>query len=213
VISVTTRSPLDRFILFWSAFILAITVAGLSAVRPELGSLSVHMLQHTVLMTMLAPVLAVLLHPRSRFCGRRVVALTIVQASVLWIWHAPGIFEIAHHSPGLTVMMHLTLMISALLFWMAVISVSSEAPWKAILALLVSGKLFCMFGALLIFSESGWYAAGHGHGGHGTVTLDDQHIAGLIMVTACPLTYIATAVAIASQWIGSLAQGRLDAPR
>lgn len=212
---VPTRRSLERFVLVWLAIVLTLSAFAFAIFGRDLGPLSSHMLQHTVSMTMLAPVLAVALaHALSQIdWSPFLVAATASQVALLWGWHAPGVFEMAHHSSALTLSMHVTLVCAALLFWIAVVRSTSNAPWKGILALLLSGKFFCLLGALLIFSERTWYGAAHGHGGHQQISLDDQHMAGLIMVAACPATYIAVAVAITANWLASLTPGPVDAPQ
>ena len=51
-------------------------------------------------------------------------------------------------------------------------------------------------------------AAASVHGAHamtfGNVTLSDQHLAGLLMVAACPLSYVLTAIVLAAQTTSGL---------
>jgi putative membrane protein len=76
-------------------------------------------------------------------------------------------------------------------------------------ALLVSGKLFCLLAVLLVFAPRFFYGAHgtHSHGGMPVDQLADQHLAGLLMLVVCPLSYVAAAVAIAAQWLRELAAG------
>jgi putative membrane protein len=113
------------------------------------------------------------------------------------------------------VAMHGSLFLAALCFWKAVLALSGSASWKSILALLVTGKLACLLGVLLIFAPRLLYlalAGGHVHGGvHDLVvtsSLADQQLAGLLMIAACPLSYLLAGVVIATRMIRDL--GRLD---
>ena len=55
-------------------------------------------------------------------------------------------------------------------------------------------------GALLIFAPRTLYH----------LALDDQQLAGLLMITVCPLSYLVAAVVLAVQWIGP---GTSETPR
>ena len=95
--------------------------------------------------------------------------------------------------------MHMSLAISAVLFWIAVIGNAREHAFRSVFALLITGKLYCLYGVLLIFaSRELFHAMDHGH--H-AISQSDQQLAGLIMVSACPLTYVAAAVAIIAIWL------------
>ena len=67
------------------------------------------------------------------------------------------------------------------------------------MALMVSAKLFCLLGILMILAPRALYAGHHG----AAIDLADQHLAGLLMITACPLTYLALATFLAARWIGT----------
>lgn len=69
------------------------------------------------------------------------------------------------------------------------------------MALLLTGKLACLLGALLIFAPRELYRL------HGLPSLEDQQLAGLLMITACPLSYVVAGVAMAAQAIGDLERG------
>jgi putative membrane protein len=95
--------------------------------------------------------------------------------------------------------LHAGLLIAALAFWSAVI-VSASRPWQTILALLISGKLACLLGALLVFSPR--LLIETATAGDGAIA--DQHLAGLLMLAACPLSYILAAIVLTAQELGRL---------
>jgi putative membrane protein len=71
--------------------------------------------------------------------------------------------------------------------------------------LLVTGKLFCLLGALLVFAPRSLYLLQNGHEAHfGPITIEDQQLAGLLMLLACPLSYLLAGVVIASRAIFAL---------
>ena len=95
--------------------------------------------------------------------------------------------------------MHMSLAISAFLFWIAIIGNAREHTFRSVFALLITGKLYCLYGVLLIFASRELFHA-MDHGDH-MIGQSDQQLAGLIMVSACPLTYVAAAVAIVAIWL------------
>jgi putative membrane protein len=96
---------------------------------------------------------------------------------------------------------------AAFWFWSAVIA----APdWKGLIALLLTGKLACLLGALLIFAPRDFYNLDGlvlGLCTTGPSSLADQQLAGLLMITACPLSYLVTGVVLAAGMIGRLEDG------
>ena len=88
--------------------------------------------------------------------------------------------------------MHAVLSLSALLFWTCLLSLPDARRWHAIPALLLTGKLVCLLAALLVFAPRMLY----GDHAHDLAALDDQRLAGLLMIAACPLSYLVAAIMI-----------------
>jgi putative membrane protein len=102
--------------------------------------------------------------------------------------------------------MHLSLAAAALWFWLAVLSDRSALRWRALVALALTGKLFCLLGVLLVFAPRLLYAAHPVAPGQPVAAgLADQQLAGLMMVVACPLTYVLAAVIIAARGLRDIA--------
>jgi putative membrane protein len=74
------------------------------------------------------------------------------------------------------------------------------------LALIVSGKFACLLGVLLIFAPRPLFEPHAAHVGQATHTalMADQHLAGLLMIAACPLSYVLTAVILAARAVTRL---------
>lgn len=165
-----------------------------------------HMSLHVVLMNIAAPFLAAAM--AGRLAGLHLPArwlwiATAVQIVVLWLTHIPAVHDAAmtHHSLRLGVYVALT--VSALAFWGACIGIAAPSRWHTVPALAITGKLFCLLAALLVFSPRPLYAV-HGHGG-----LEDQQLAGLLMIIACPLSYLTAGLVISIQLIGNTSAPRL----
>jgi putative membrane protein len=72
---------------------------------------------------------------------------------------------------------------------------------------LVTGKFACLLGALLIFAPRDLYALPglvFALCSSGESSLADQQLAGLLMVTACPLSFLTSGVAIAARMLSDL---------
>ena len=190
----------------------AVLVAGAAVLLIyDLGHLSLHMTMHIASMNVVAPLTAAWLiahRQTSRIDASWLWVATLSQIALLWTWHAPAVQSAMVRSPTLELTLHGVLFLAALLFWFALLTIPASARWQTIPALLLTGKLSCLLAALLIFAPRTLYqSAGHlvhaADHASGFRALDDQHLAGLLMITACPLSYLVAAVMIAVQLIGS----------
>jgi len=192
------------FLLGWAALALAL-VTPLHAAGER--SFAAHMLEHELLMLVAAPLLVIsrpigvalwalprgarLALSRSghavgtawRFITRPIVA-TLVQAVALWLWHAPRLFDLALAHPGWHIVQHLCFLVTALLFWWAMLVGRARSHVGLVVGCLfftatVSGAL----GALMALSSSPWYAgyAQSGLDAFGLSPAQDQQLAGLLM--------------------------------
>ena len=119
------------------------------------------------------------------------------QLAVLWFSHSPILHHATQSHSAAAAAVHGVLFIAALVFWVSIVN-SVRWRWHAILALLISGKLACLLGALLVFSPRLIYGA-HAPLASDAAALADQHLAGLLMVIACPLSFVLTAIVLAAQ--------------
>lgn len=163
------------------------------------------MLGHIVLMNLLAP-LAILVE-RAFFRDRStetsprwISAATAAQIATLWLWHLPSAMDWAMKTSAGFTLMGVSLAVTALWFWKTVIDCALAAVGRALLSLLVTGKLFCLLGILIAFAPRPIY----GHAAPGIDHMADQQLAGLLMLIACPLTYVLAAIVIAARWLADL---------
>jgi putative membrane protein len=196
---------------------LAVPAASLLALTvPSFGPLSLHMAVHIASMNVIAP-LAALALSRVETAAVRVLSApwflwlgTLVQLAVLWAAHSPLVHSAQQVAPVAAIALHAVLFCLALVFWVSILG-SSAHPWQAMLALLVSGKFACLLGALLTFAPRPLFATHAGH--HGDIApLADQHVAGLLMIAACPLSYVLTAVVLAVYTVNGLDKAVHPAP-
>lgn len=162
------------------------------------GPLSAGMAAHILLMNAFAPALALAgwrMARRWRLERQAVLAMTL-QLALVWGWHSPPVLAAAAVAPGLEALMQVTLFMAALLFWAAVFAHAGNERWRAIAILLVTGKVFCLLGILFVFAPRPLCP--------GLATMDDQQLAGMMMLVACPATYVAAGVGIAARWFAGL---------
>lgn len=175
-----------------------------------LGPIARHMGSHMVLMNVAAPLLAFAVvasgsGPSRVTSGYALTAATVLQLVLLWGWHAPVALGAALETTAGHAVMQTTLLVSALWFWFAVFADRAALHWRALLALLVTGKLFCLLGVLLIFAPRLLYRE-LAHSGHMAGSpLADQHLGGLLMVVVCPLTYVLAGIVISALGLKQIA--------
>ncbi len=145
------------------------------------------------------------------------VTATLVQAVVMWAWHAPALFDRALDSSGWHIFQHSCFFLSSLLFWWAMLHPRSRSSGYGVSAacLFVTSLVGGALGALMSFSASPWYAdyAAMGMTGIGLDPIDDQRIAGLIMWIPGGLVHGVAALAMFYKWLkASEAAGSSPAP-
>lgn len=185
---------------------MAVALGGLVSVALiELGPLSLQMLQHLAVMSIAAPLAALYLSGRTTL--KALLPAGLAQLLALWAWHAPAVQQFAASSSVGQFGLMIVLGGAGFWFWSALIAASE---WKALIALLLTGKLACLLGALLIFAPRDLYTLDGlvlALCTTGPSSLADQQLAGLLMITACPLSYLVTGVALAAQMVGRLETG------
>jgi putative membrane protein len=196
---------------------LAVSTVSLVALMClEVSPLARHMLGHIATMNILAPMLAAGLGAAgwlgAASGGSAILWLaSVAQMALLWAWHGLAVQHVVHSSPAMAFVLHAALLMAAVSFWCAVF-VSGARPWQTILALLLSGKLACLLGALLVFSPRLLIHTDSGANVMADRAISDQHLGGLLMLAACPLSYILAAVVLVAQEINGLHRQRGRTP-
>lgn len=209
---------------------LALVVALVSPLHPW-GSMlfSAHMVQHELLMLVAAPLL-VLGRPVVAFLkalppawARRASHWTaapawrgvwgvivnpfvawLVHLVVLWVWHVPALFDATIDSEVVHALQHLSFVVSALLFWWAVMRDRRRAIGygAAVLYMFTSALHSGALGALITFGSSAWYPSYRETTSFwGLTPLEDQQIGGLIMWVPACLSYIVAGLALFAAWL------------
>ncbi len=226
---------------FWSGW----TVLALALLSPLhwLGErlFTAHMIEHELVMAVAAPLLVLarpgstmlfalpaawrgpvggvgrlpLLGPAWRTLGTPFAA-TLLHGVALWAWHMPGLYDRVLVSPLAHWLQHLSFLVSAVLFWWALLGPARRRGYGvAFLALFVTSLHTGLLGVLLTVSPRLWYPRQALAAAEWSLTpLQDQQLAGLVMWVPAGLVYAVAALALAGLWIrrsGSRSMGRAHA--
>ncbi|HZS08733.1 MAG TPA: cytochrome c oxidase assembly protein [Blastocatellia bacterium] len=209
---------------------LALVVALVSPLDAMGGALfSAHMTQHEVLMLIAAP-LVVLGRPLVAFlwamplnwrrelvrAGKTTpvesgwrfllnpVAAWLIHALVLWLWHAPALFQATLESDPVHAAQHLSFLVSALLFWEALVygRDGRMGYGAAVLYVFTTAVHTSVLGALLTFANTLWYPVyQRTTAAWGLTAIEDQQIGGLIMWVPAGVVYIVAGLALFALWL------------
>jgi putative membrane protein len=209
---------------------ITLAVALVSPLHP-MGEVlfSAHMAQHTLLMSVAAPLL-VLGRPmipmlwalpmgwrRSlgaaagsgavrgtwRALTRPVAAWALHGAAVV-LWHVPALYEATITSDFAHGLQHASFLATALLFWWSLIHGRERRMGYGVAVMYLFATMLYMggLGALITFAPQPWYAA------YSTTTmlwgltpLEDQQLAGLIMWIPAGTAYLIAALALLAAWM------------
>jgi putative membrane protein len=190
-----------------------------------------HMVEHEVIMALAAPCL-VLARPVGAFLWAlppglrcrlgqiarrstvratwravtRPLAATVLHGVAIWAWHVPALFDATVIHVGLHRLQHLSFLVTALLFWWALLRRcdAGAASVHLFLTMLHTGAL----GALLAFAPQVFYAVQTaGAAGWGLSPLEDQQLAGLVMWIPAGTVYAGAGLLFLARWIGQSGQG------
>jgi cytochrome c oxidase assembly factor CtaG len=129
------------------------------------------------------------------------ITATAIQALAIWLWHMPGPFDLALRHEGWHVIQHLCFIVSALLFWWAMLHRTRAA--LAALCLFATSMIGGALGALMALSTSPWYSAyaAMGMTPFGLGPAEDQELAGLIMWIPGGLFHLGAALLVLARWL------------
>jgi putative membrane protein len=214
------------YLLGWTVLVIALV----SPVHPLGEALfSVHMAQHGMLMLIAAPLLVIgrPLVPflfalpmrwrkvlgsfgKTQTVSRAWRTLTApmfawcVQAAALWVWHIPALYGKTLESDAVHTLQHLSFLISALLFWWALIhGREGRLGYGAgVVYLFTTAIHTSVLGALLTLARTTWYPVYSVRTiAWGLTPLEDQQLAGLIMWVPGGIVYLAAGLWMFRLWL------------
>jgi putative membrane protein len=198
-------------------------------------SLSVHMIEHELLMAIAAPLLVLSRPIPALLWGlpreTRIVlgsvartpirgvwrsltqphAATVLHGAAIWAWHVPFLFQAALAHEGIHWLQHASFLGSAIMFWWALLRANRERAAYAIAV----GNLFAtsmhtgLLGALMVVSTRLFYVTTSSTGIPWNLNpLQDQQLAGLIMWVPGGLIYAGAAILFAGFLITGIGRKR-----
>ena len=190
--------------------VFAVAIVGLERVSDT--SFAWHMVQHTLLIVVVAPLLALgasvvlarLPHRWQRAAasvtGRRwgawmAIAL-VLQGAAMVLWHLPPAFQAAVRSDSLHGVEHVTMLATAVFFWWIVFEAGAARVAVAIGALFFTTGVCSALGAGLTLSSHTWYPAYR--------SMSDQAMGGVIMWAVVGTAYLVGAVVLFFGWLADL---------
>lgn len=223
---------------FVTALIL-IALALLSPIEAASGVLvSAHMVQHLLLVSLAAPLLAVsapgaaLLRGSPSFVRRGIVstrrslrvdvgrirllrhptARWMLFVGTFWLWHASTLYAAAVEHPMLHVAEHVTFLGTAVLVWSVIVGhpAARLPPLLGVVAVFGLALQSVLLSALLTFAPSPWYDPyADPPPAWGLDPLADQQLAGVIMWVPSGLVHTAIGIALIARWLHANDDGRL----
>jgi putative membrane protein len=197
-----------------AAFLSGLAVVAVALLSPLDGashrSLWVHMVQHLLLISVAAPLLAagrpLAVVPatwsrpvRRRLGGWTVVAVAAaVQVAVLLAWHVPALYDAALGDDAVHGIEHLSLLLSAVALWMALDAVGGEQGGLAVVVLFVVSFPPLVLGFAMTFATTVWYRP---YRAAGPSALTDQQVAGAVMWGYGGLAAVVGGVLVFVRWL------------
>jgi len=135
------------------------------------------------------------------------IAATVIQILVIWLWHMPYLFDQALRHEGWHIAQHICFLVSALLFWWAMLfgRAGRSGFGLSALCLFLTSMAEGALGALMTFSISPWYSAyaAMGMGLMGFTPEEDQQLAGLVMWIPGGMMHAGAALVLLVRWLSS----------
>jgi cytochrome c oxidase assembly factor CtaG len=164
----------------------------------------VHMIQHMLMILVAAPLIAGshVIEIRGRVL-RSVLVVGVLHAVALWAWHMPVVYDAAMNSRPLHLLEHASFLVTAVLFWNAVLDRGIDRFMRAGLVfatMLQSAAL----GALIAFAGAPLYQWHIDHTPDGYDVLGQQQAAGAIMWIPPGVIYLSIILALVWQALAAL---------
>ena len=184
---------------FWTALSLIALLFMSPFCALTVSLFSARVAHHVALVSVVAPLLA-LSFPEGERARRHVplALLVALHAAILWLWHAPAVYDFAIRGALPYWVMQLSLLGSAFVMWRRILAPRTETG-SAMLALLATVIQMGMLGALLTFARAPLYEA------HVATTFPfglspraDQQLGGLVMWVPAALPYMLVAMLLLS---------------
>jgi putative membrane protein len=127
----------------------------------------------------------------------------LIHAIVLWAWHIPALFQATISNELVHALQHLSFLLSALLFWWAVMEGRDAARYGAAVLYMFTTALHSgLLGGLITLASGVWYPAyRRTTTDWGLTPLEDQQLGGLIMWVPACLVYLFAGLLLFAAWM------------
>jgi putative membrane protein len=202
---------------------------------------SAHMMQHEIIMLVAPPLLllgrpwvalwwalpirarkrmaAMVRQPRARAVWRRISGpflVMVLHALVVWLWHAPALFEAALRNEFVHAIQHATFFATAALFWWAILRgrYGRLGYGLAVAFVFATAMHTSVLGALITLAGRLWYPL-YGQRAHAWEidAAQDQTLAGLVMWIPAGILLTMVALGLLAAWLGEAARRVASAER
>jgi putative membrane protein len=116
------------------------------------------------------------------------LALSLLQAAIVWIWHAPTAQLAARAQPSLWWLQQGTLLLASVLLWVSVVggdrATRYERVGAGIVALLMTSVHMTLLGGLFLISSSSYFGA------QIASSFDDRHTGALLTLAGAAVVYL-----------------------
>lgn len=232
IVRLWRRAGIGRGVPRWRALLfgLGLGVLSVALLSPlDAGaeaSFALHMAQHMLLVVVAAPLIALgqggvvlltalpasLRHPVARMRHLRrafamVPAATALHGATIWLWHAPGPYEAALASDPIHYLEHLSMFATGVLFWWSALAARRELPLgygAGVAAMFLTMIHTGLLGILITLAPAPLYASyAAATPILGLSPLEDQQLAGIIMLLPGGIAYVAGGLALLAAWLAS----------
>ena len=193
-----------------AALLTAVALMMAAAVLAGMG-MTGHMAAHMIAVAVAAPLLAWGLRGTAAEPARlspllaNPLALSVVELVVVWLWHLPAARAAVGHGPLFAVELACFLLAGTLL-WSAVLGIEAEARAAGIGALLLTSMHMTLLGALVGLAPRPLYPAMAHAAPAGLTPLQDQQLAGVVMLAIGGAAYLLGGLAV----LGGLLRGEAE---
>jgi putative membrane protein len=161
-----------------------------------------HMGAHMITVALAAPLLALALRD-SRFDPSgwspllgNALAMSVLELGVVWSWHLPAVRTAVAHGAGLFMLELGCFLLTGVLLWSAVLASRPGARLIGVGALLLTSMHMTLLGALVGLAPRPLYPA-MAHAAPGGLTpLQDQQLAGVVMLLVGGASYLLGGLAV-----------------
>lgn len=184
---------------------LPLLVAGLlmaAAVLVADTGMTGHMAAHMIAVALAAPLLALAVRGSALdptaiaplFASA--LAMSVLELAMVWCWHLPAMRAAVAHGSLLSIVELACFLLVGTLLWSAVLATRAEARLAGAGALLLTSMHMTLLGALVGLAPRTLYPGAVHIPLAGLTALQDQQLAGVVMLLVGGLSYLAGALAV-----------------